>query len=133
MPTDLPRWLTADILRAVAEEFAVAPSRIVDHVRGAQIDRARQAVIWIAVRGGRGPTPIGRVLDRDPSTVRTNYITAGCWLDHDAGFKARVLAAIDRLRRGDLSSRRALDARFGVSARVAVPRLASSVPPGAHP
>lgn len=62
--------LTRDIAAGVAAHYGIRPQAILSPCRMAPVVRARHIVAFLASECGRTTGQIGRVLMRDPTTIR---------------------------------------------------------------
>ena len=80
----------ASLFRIAAALVGADPGTLYSRARDARTVRARMAVAW-ALRNRRSPPPsypaIGRLLDRDHSSVIYLVRQADCLRDHDRSFR----------------------------------------------
>lgn len=88
-----------EIVRMAGVVFGVPPSIIYSASKPRPISRARQAVYLIANEHGWSLSHIGRVLDRDHSSVRYGVIAAGEIAKRDQFYRERIEALRDHVRR----------------------------------
>ncbi len=86
------------IIRMVAPTFGVTPLDVLSHRRDKQAVRARHVAIWLARRLTPHPLPLlGRLFDRDHTSVMHAISRIDAMLDTDAVLAQAVLGLIDSL------------------------------------
>lgn len=85
-----PKVTVREIVDMTAAVFDLTRRDILGRTKLRHITRARQAVCIVGARHGWGPSHIGRVIDRDHTTVGHARDMAGVFAKYDATFAARL-------------------------------------------
>lgn len=90
MSAPVPLMHPAEVLVATAAAFGISVKELTSKARGRRIARARHAAVYVLRTKGESYPSIGRVLDRDHSTIVASFRAAQVTASHNSEY-ARVL------------------------------------------
>ena len=80
----------SELITKATHHFDASRSEIMSDAKQRRIVRARQAVAWVASQRGSSLSAIGRVMNRDHSTISYQIAEANRLRECDAEFMDRV-------------------------------------------